>query len=153
MTTAMELSRKGFDVLVEKLGYTDAVRFIQLFDQGSGDYTQDRHQWLDQMSMDEILADIETRTTIGFIIIFVSFGMIALNMISTIYELYEFIHSLCEKRRNRKRAVIIAIKPEVGTQATSPTKLQTTTVALEQRSGVPAQRRRQYRRSSIAACD
>jgi hypothetical protein len=61
MTTAMELSRKGFDALVEKLGYTDAVRFIQLFDQGSGDYTKERDQWLDQMTMDDILADIKTR--------------------------------------------------------------------------------------------
>ena len=61
MTTAIELSRKGFNALVEKLGYTDAVRFIQLFDQGNGDYTQERYQWLDQMTMNDILTDIAMR--------------------------------------------------------------------------------------------
>lgn len=59
--TAVELTRKGFKALVDTLGYVDAVRFLRLFDQGSGDYTTERHQWLDQMSMDDILADIRKR--------------------------------------------------------------------------------------------
>ncbi|WP_277883038.1 hypothetical protein [Phormidium sp. FACHB-1136] len=37
-----DLSRKGFQALVDALGYVDAVRFIKQFDQGHGDYTKDR---------------------------------------------------------------------------------------------------------------
>ncbi len=59
--TPIELYRKGFKALVDALGYTDAIRFIRQFDDGSEDYTAERHQWLDSLTMDEILADIEQR--------------------------------------------------------------------------------------------
>ena len=59
--TPIELYRKGFKALVDALGYVDAIRFIRQFNDGSGDYTQERHQWLDPLTMDEILADIEQR--------------------------------------------------------------------------------------------
>ena len=61
MMTPIELNRKGFKSLVNNLGYVDAVRFIHQFDNGSGDYTKERHQWLDKLSRDEILADIHQR--------------------------------------------------------------------------------------------
>lgn len=63
--TPIELYRKGFKALVDALGYADAIRFIRQFDSGSGDYTEERHQWLDTLTMDEILADIEQRQTIS----------------------------------------------------------------------------------------
>jgi hypothetical protein len=56
-----ELNRKGFKSLVNNLGYVDAVRFIHQFDNGNGDYTKERHQWLDKLSRDEILRDIQQR--------------------------------------------------------------------------------------------
>ena len=59
--TPVELTRKGFKALVDTLGYVDAVRFIRLYDQGIGDYTAERHQWLDPMTMDDILVDIRKR--------------------------------------------------------------------------------------------
>lgn len=61
--TPIELQRKGFQALalVKSLGIVDAIRFIHQYDSGSGDYTQEHHQWLDKLTMDEILADIETR--------------------------------------------------------------------------------------------
>ncbi|NES23604.1 MAG: hypothetical protein F6K41_32970 [Symploca sp. SIO3E6] len=58
--TPIELHRKGFKVLVDALGYVDAVKFIGQFDQGSGNYTEERHQWLDNLTMDNIIADIKT---------------------------------------------------------------------------------------------
>jgi len=61
MMTPVELNRKGFKALVDALGYVDAIRFLKLFDNGSGDYTKERHQWLDQMSLDEIWTDIQQR--------------------------------------------------------------------------------------------
>ncbi|MEA5619454.1 hypothetical protein VB711_16620 [Cronbergia sp. UHCC 0137] len=57
--TPIELYRKGFQALVDALGYVDAIRFIRQFDNGSGDYTEERHQWLDNVTIDEILADIK----------------------------------------------------------------------------------------------
>jgi hypothetical protein len=59
--TPIELNRKGFKSLVNNLGYVDAVRFIHQFDNGNGDYTKERHQWLDKLSRDEIMRDIQQR--------------------------------------------------------------------------------------------
>ncbi|WP_287658484.1 MULTISPECIES: hypothetical protein [unclassified Microcystis] len=39
----------------------DAIRFIQQYDSGSGDYTKERHLLLDHLTIDDILADIERR--------------------------------------------------------------------------------------------
>ena len=58
--TPIELHRKGFKALVDALGYVDAVKFIRQFDQGSGNYTEERHKWLDKLTMDDIVADIQT---------------------------------------------------------------------------------------------
>lgn len=36
----------------------DAIRFIQHFSPGEGNYTAERHQWLEQKSLDDVLGDI-----------------------------------------------------------------------------------------------
>jgi hypothetical protein len=41
------------------LGVVDAIRFIQHFSPGEGNYTVERHQWLQQKSLDDVLGDIE----------------------------------------------------------------------------------------------
>jgi hypothetical protein len=41
------------------LGYVDAVRFLKQFDNGNGDYTQERSQWLDNVSLDEIWTELQ----------------------------------------------------------------------------------------------
>ena len=58
MVTPVELNHKGFNALVNALGYADAIRFIRQFDNGSGDYTKERHQWLDKLTLEDIWADI-----------------------------------------------------------------------------------------------
>ena len=40
--------------LIKSLGPTGMARFIQQYDMGTGDYTRDRSNWLDQMSLDEV---------------------------------------------------------------------------------------------------
>lgn len=60
--TPIELNQKGFKALIDALGYVDAVRFLKQFDNGSGDYTQERHQWLDQLSLDDIWTDLQHPT-------------------------------------------------------------------------------------------
>jgi hypothetical protein len=36
-----EIHKQGIDALVKVLGPVDTVRFLQIYDQGSGDYTED----------------------------------------------------------------------------------------------------------------
>lgn len=51
--TPTELRRKGFLALVDALGYVNAIRFLQQYDPGQGDYTKERQQWLEQLNLDD----------------------------------------------------------------------------------------------------
>lgn len=42
----------------DSLGVVDAIRFIQHFSPGEGNYTAECHQWLQQKSLDDVLKDI-----------------------------------------------------------------------------------------------
>jgi len=46
--TLNEIHKQGIDALVKVLGPVDAVRFLQIYDQGSGDYTKERKHWLEK---------------------------------------------------------------------------------------------------------
>jgi hypothetical protein len=48
--SAAQLAADGFAALVQKLGMAEAVRYVQLYDQGAGDYTRERHEWLNEIS-------------------------------------------------------------------------------------------------------
>ena len=52
--TAAELAGDGFAAIVQKLGMADAVRYVQLYHQGAGDYSRERHASLDEFSHEEI---------------------------------------------------------------------------------------------------
>ncbi|MGG6242801.1 hypothetical protein ACQ4N7_29705 [Nodosilinea sp. AN01ver1] len=58
-TTQREMIQKGYQALVAALGSVDAIRFIQHFSPGKGDYTKDRHLWLDQITEEDFLAQIK----------------------------------------------------------------------------------------------
>ena len=47
--------------MVQSLGMADAVRYVQLYHHGAGDYTRERHKWLDDVSHDQI-ANLLART-------------------------------------------------------------------------------------------
>jgi hypothetical protein len=53
--SAAQLAADGFAALVEKLGMADAVRYVQLYNQGGGDYARERHEWLDEVSHDQLV--------------------------------------------------------------------------------------------------
>ncbi len=55
-----EIRKIGIDALTDALGPVDMARFLQSFDLGSGDYTKERADWLNQ-SMDEVLEEIKKR--------------------------------------------------------------------------------------------
>jgi hypothetical protein len=48
MKTQNEIVKQGYDALINSLGVADTIRFIQYFSPGKGDYTKERHQWLDK---------------------------------------------------------------------------------------------------------
>jgi hypothetical protein len=58
MKTQNEVLDRGYKALLDALGVVDAVRFIQHFSPGYGDYTKERHQWLDQQSLDDVFAEM-----------------------------------------------------------------------------------------------
>jgi hypothetical protein len=58
--TLNEIRIKGFRVLVKNLGPADAIRFIQSYTHGSGDYTRERKTWLEP-DFDTVIAGIKER--------------------------------------------------------------------------------------------
>ena len=59
-----EIRRIGIEALAEALGPLDAVRFLQSFDLGRGDYTKERSHVLG-LTLDEIFMGIEKRKNIS----------------------------------------------------------------------------------------
>ena len=62
---AAQLAADGFAALVQKLGMAEAIRYVQLYHQGTGDYTRERHEWLDAVSHDQIanlMAEVEKKS-------------------------------------------------------------------------------------------
>jgi hypothetical protein len=49
-----EISAKDFSALIDKFGLAGAVRYLQKHYKGKGDYTKERHKWLDRLSFEEI---------------------------------------------------------------------------------------------------
>jgi len=58
--TLHEIRIKGFRVLVNNPGPADAIRFIQSYTHGSGDYTKERKQ-LPEKDFDTVMAGIKER--------------------------------------------------------------------------------------------
>lgn len=53
------IRRMGIAALTEKLGPVGMVEFIRQFDSGYGDYTKERHKWLDNIDIDTIVKQAE----------------------------------------------------------------------------------------------
>jgi hypothetical protein len=58
--TLHQIQQEGLDVLVEKLGPDDAIRFLQIYEPGSGDWTKDRKKLLEK-DPDKIIKRIMER--------------------------------------------------------------------------------------------
>jgi hypothetical protein len=53
------IRKMGLEALNEKLGLIGMVEFIQQFDSGYGDYTKERHNWLDELTIEDICNEIK----------------------------------------------------------------------------------------------
>jgi len=58
--TLEQIRVTGLAALLEKLGPDGMIRFLQQFETGSGDYSIERHQWIDQLDIDTLLAKLRT---------------------------------------------------------------------------------------------
>ena len=50
MTLTSELNQKAKAILIHERGPVDYARFFQQYEEGLGNYTEDRHQWLGEQS-------------------------------------------------------------------------------------------------------
>lgn len=53
-----EIRRVGLEALARELGPVGMVRFLQQFETGHGDYTTERHQWLGNPGVQEVVEQI-----------------------------------------------------------------------------------------------
>jgi hypothetical protein len=51
-----EMRRKGLEALRHELGRAGLVRFLQQFETGCGNYAQERREWVDGLSLEELRA-------------------------------------------------------------------------------------------------
>ena len=56
-----EIRITGMEALARELGIVGMIRFLQQFETGHGDYSKDRHQWLDNQDMDSVIKRIQER--------------------------------------------------------------------------------------------
>ena len=57
----IEICRHGCKVLLKELGVMDFIRFIQQFEKGKGNYTEERHRWLGDYTIDQVAREIKAR--------------------------------------------------------------------------------------------
>ena len=55
------IRRMGILALSEKLGPVGMVEFIRQFDSGYGDYTKERHEWLDEIDINSFVKQAEAK--------------------------------------------------------------------------------------------
>ena len=49
-----DVRREGFEALRDRLGRTEMIRFLQQFETGRGDYSKERHEWVDKITLEDI---------------------------------------------------------------------------------------------------
>jgi len=54
MMTPQQIRVAGLAALSRELGLVGMIRFMQQFEMGQGDYSKDRHGWLDKYTVDDI---------------------------------------------------------------------------------------------------
>ncbi|MCX7046766.1 MAG: hypothetical protein NTX50_14930 [Candidatus Sumerlaeota bacterium] len=54
-----DVTTEALDILTKTLGPVDTLRFINQFTLGHGDYTEERKALFDNLSLDQIIAEIK----------------------------------------------------------------------------------------------
>lgn len=56
-----EVNKKATHILFQQMGVVDTIRFLNQFSLGSGNYTEERKQWLDNLTIEDIVSDIKAQ--------------------------------------------------------------------------------------------
>jgi hypothetical protein len=56
--TDAQLAERVMGILHRELNVEEFARFLRLYRVGSGDYTRDRHLWLDGITVDDIAKEL-----------------------------------------------------------------------------------------------
>ena len=56
-----ELNQHATAILVREIGLVDTLRFLSQFSAGSGDYTKERGQELEELSLKHITSEVKAR--------------------------------------------------------------------------------------------
>ncbi|NWH06626.1 hypothetical protein [Desulfobacter latus] len=54
-----EINRQATHILFKEMGVVDTIRFLNQFSVGQGDYTKERHTWLNDISMNDVISQIK----------------------------------------------------------------------------------------------
>lgn len=57
LRTTDEIRQIGLAALQRALGIADAIRFIQLYYPGKGDFTRDRHKIVGRVTIEDVMAE------------------------------------------------------------------------------------------------
>jgi len=61
-TTNLYLIRQtGIEILNRELGPVAMIRFLQQYERGYGDYSKERHEWIDNLSVSDIVDQIKNK--------------------------------------------------------------------------------------------
>lgn len=53
--TPVQIQQLGTAILLRELGPVGLIKFMQQYDLGTGDYTEERHHWLDNLTVDDVI--------------------------------------------------------------------------------------------------
>jgi hypothetical protein len=56
-----DFERHALAVLQRELGLDGLARFLRVYRAGTGDYTRDRHRWLDGATVEDVMAEVKRR--------------------------------------------------------------------------------------------
>ena len=59
----MKYNKPGLPPFLARLGPVGFVRFLQMFERGYGDYSQERSGWLEDQSIEDIVKRIQEKRT------------------------------------------------------------------------------------------
>lgn len=59
IVTLEEIRLNGLQALADRLGPVGMVRFLQQFEIGRGNYSEDRHDWIDQSDVQTLVERIK----------------------------------------------------------------------------------------------
>ena len=59
--TLAEITQEAIQILYRELGVVDTARFLRQFTSGYGNYTEEREQLFADMTLDDIVADMQSQ--------------------------------------------------------------------------------------------